>query len=54
MAATLDGRIEGSETVFDAKFMLPGHSRKRRRPRSTCHSCSTICGWSRRGRRSFR
>jgi predicted phage-related endonuclease len=23
MAATLDGRIEGSETVFEAKFMLP-------------------------------
>ena len=23
MAATLDGRVQGSETVFEAKFMLP-------------------------------
>jgi predicted phage-related endonuclease len=23
MAATLDGRIEGSDAVFEAKFMLP-------------------------------
>ena len=23
MAATLDGRIEGSEALFEAKFMLP-------------------------------
>src|SRR6516225_7137830 len=25
----------------------PGHSRKKRRPRNTCRSCSTICGWLR-------
>ena len=25
-----------------------GHSRKRRRSRNTCRSCSTICGWPRR------
>jgi hypothetical protein len=23
MAATLDGRVEGSDAVFEAKFMLP-------------------------------
>ena len=23
MAATLDGRVKGSEAVFEAKFMLP-------------------------------
>jgi hypothetical protein len=25
MAATLDGRVEGTEAVFEAKFMLPWH-----------------------------
>jgi predicted phage-related endonuclease len=48
MAATLDGRIEGSDAVFESKFMLPGRSRKKLRPRSICRSCSTICGSSRR------
>jgi predicted phage-related endonuclease len=31
MAATLDGRLQSSEAVFEAKFMLPGRSRKKRR-----------------------
>src|SRR5262249_4834426 len=44
MGATLDGIVAGSREVFEAKFMLPCHSRKRRQPRSTCHSCSTTCG----------
>jgi predicted phage-related endonuclease len=44
MAATLDGRVEGSE-VFEAKFMPP---------RSTCRSCSTICGSGRQGLRFSR
>jgi predicted phage-related endonuclease len=44
MAATLDGRVEASGAVFEAKFMLRGHSRKRQRPRNTCRSCNTICG----------
>ena len=44
MAATLDGRIEATGAVFEAKFMLPWSSRKKRRPRSTCRSCNIICG----------
>jgi hypothetical protein len=44
MAATLDGRVEASGAVFEAK----------RPPRNTCRSCSTICGWWRRSRRYFR
>jgi predicted phage-related endonuclease len=26
MAATLDGRVQGSDAVFEAKFMLPSYS----------------------------
>jgi len=48
MGATLDGRIEGSDAVFEAKFMFRGHSRKRRPQKSTCRSCNTICVWWRR------
>ena len=54
MAATLDGRVAGSDAVFEAKFMLPGRSPKKRRQRSTCRSCSIICGWWRRGPRCSR
>ncbi len=54
MAATLDGRVEASDAVFEAKFMLPGRSRKKRRPRNTCRSCSIICGWLRPGPLSSR
>ena len=38
MAATLDGRIEGSGAVFEAKFMLPCLFPKRLRQKSTCRS----------------
>jgi predicted phage-related endonuclease len=48
MAATLDGRVEATGAVFEAKFMLPGRSRKRLRPKNICRSCSTTCGWRRR------
>src|SRR5262245_22183710 len=33
MAATLDGRVEATGAVFEAKFMLPGRSRRKPRPR---------------------
>ena len=41
------GRASGA--VFEAKFMLPWSFRRKRRPRSICRSCSTICGSWRRG-----
>jgi predicted phage-related endonuclease len=44
MRATLDGRVEASGAVFEAKFMLPGRSPRRRQWRNTCRNCSTICG----------
>ena len=46
MAATLDGRVEATGAVFEAKFMRRGLSRKKRQPRNTCRSYSTTCGWS--------
>ena len=39
MAATLDGRVEATGAVFEAKFMLPWTFSE--------DSCSTICGWLR-------
>src|ERR1700686_3458343 len=36
MAATLDGRVESSGAVFEAKFMLRGRSRRRPPPKSIC------------------
>ena len=45
MAATLDGRIEGSDAVFESKFMLPWSFSRKPRLRNTCRSCNTICGW---------
>ena len=44
MAATLDGIVEGSGAVFEAKF-CPGPSPKKRPPRSTWPRFSTTCGW---------
>ena len=44
MAATLDGIVEGTEAVFEAKFMLPGRSRRRRPVKSTWPSFSITCG----------
>jgi predicted phage-related endonuclease len=47
MGATLDGRVQGSDTVFEAKFMW-----RKRLPRNTCRNCNTICGWWRHDQRS--
>ena len=44
MAATLDGMVQTSGAVFEAKFMLPWSFSKRPRPKSMWPSCSTICG----------
>ena len=53
MAATLDGRGQGSDAVFEAKFMLPWSSRRKPPPKNICRSCNIICGSLLRGRRSF-
>jgi predicted phage-related endonuclease len=50
IAATLDGRVEATGAVFEAKFMRRGHSRRKRRPKNTCLSFSITCGWWGRGR----
>ena len=44
MAATLDGMVEATGAVFEAKFMLPWSFTEEGRPKNTCRSCSTICG----------
>ena len=44
MAATLDGIVEETEAVFEAKFTLPCHSPKRQRPKRIWPSSSTTCG----------
>jgi predicted phage-related endonuclease len=44
MAATLDGRIEATGAVFEAKFMLPWNFPRRQQPKSTWRNSSTICG----------
>jgi hypothetical protein len=45
MAATLDGIVEGTEAVFEAKFMLcRGRFPRRPPPKSTWPSFSIICG----------
>jgi len=45
MAATLDGIVDGTEAVFEAKSSCcPGHSPKRQRPKSTWRNSSTTCG----------
>ena len=44
MAATLDGIIEGTGAIFEAKFMLPWSFSERPQPKSTWPSFSTICG----------
>jgi len=44
MAATLDGRVAAIGAVFEAKFMLPGISRKKVLRKSIWPSCSTTCG----------
>jgi predicted phage-related endonuclease len=54
LAATLDGFVNDLDAVFEAKFMLPGRSRKRRLPKSTWPSSSTTCGSPTLGRRRSR
>ena len=54
MGATLDGRVEATGAVFEAKFMLPGRSQRKPRPKSIWPSCSITCGWWLRGRRCSR
>jgi predicted phage-related endonuclease len=54
MGATLDGRIEGSDAVFEAKFMLPWSFSEEGAAQSTCRSCNIICGWWRHAPRCFR
>ena len=44
MAATLDGMVEGTGAVFEAKFMLPWAFSEDWRRKNTWPSCSTICG----------
>jgi hypothetical protein len=44
MAATLDGRVEATGAVFEAKFALPWNFSGRRPPIGTWPSCSTTCG----------
>ena len=54
MAATLDGRVEGSGAVFEAKFMLPWSFSEEAAAKNTCRSCSTTCGSSLQGPRCCR
>jgi predicted phage-related endonuclease len=44
IVATLDGIVEGSGAVFEAKFICPGRSRRRPQPKSIWLRSSTICG----------
>jgi predicted phage-related endonuclease len=44
MGATLDGRVQQTGAVFEAKFMLLGIFPKKRRRRSTWPNCSTTWG----------
>jgi predicted phage-related endonuclease len=54
MAATLDGRVEASGTVFEAKFMLPWSFSEEAAVENTCHSCNITCGLLRLGVQCFR
>ncbi len=51
MAATLDGRVQGSETVFEAKFMLPWAFSEEAAVASMRRSSSIIFGLSQQGLR---
>jgi predicted phage-related endonuclease len=44
MAATLDGQVEATAAVFEAKFMLPWNFSEEAAAESIWRSCSTICG----------
>ena len=54
MAATLDGRSRPPGRSSRQNSCCLGRSRKRRPPRSTCRSCTIICGWLRPEALSFR
>ena len=45
MAATLDGRIEGTGLCSSPNSCCHGRSRRKRPRKNTCHSCNIICGW---------
>ena len=49
MGASIDGQVESSGAVFEAKFMLPWYFSEQIAVTNTCRSCSTICGSSRQG-----
>jgi hypothetical protein len=44
LAATLDGVIESTGAVFEAKFMLPWYFPRKQRPKGIWPSSSTTCG----------
>ena len=49
MAATLDGRVQSSGAVFEAKFMLPwSFSEEAAAEKYMTRNCSITCGWWRR------
>ena len=54
MAATLDGRVDEVGRSLRRSSCCRGRSRKRRRPKNTRRSCSTICGSLLHGPLSFR
>jgi hypothetical protein len=45
MGATLDGIVEATGAVFEAKFASHGRSPKRPPQKNIWHSCSTTCRW---------
>jgi predicted phage-related endonuclease len=54
MAATLDGRVQASEAVFEAKFMLPWSFSEEGAVQKYMPHSSTICGWWRHDQLSCR
>ena len=54
MAATLDGRVEATGRSSKPNSCCRGRSRRRRRRKNICRSCSITCGWLRPGRRYSR
>jgi predicted phage-related endonuclease len=44
LAATLDGMVQRTGAVFEAKFMLPWAFSEEAAAESICPSCSTTCG----------
>ena len=44
MGATLDGRVQDTEAVYEAKFMLPWSFSEEARQKNIWRSCSIICG----------